>query len=178
MKKQNKISEKSNKKNNEKNNEKSNIKVIFISSMGGHLNELLHLDKLIKKYDSLVVTEKTKATEFVKDIYPNVEYLRYGTKKNFFKYIWVFLSNIVRSYKIFKKFKPDIIITTGTHTAVPMLYIAKLFGKKTIYIETYANIVTKTLAGRLSEPVVDKTVVQWKSMKKLYKNSEYFGGIF
>lgn len=155
-----------------------NIKAIFISSMGGHLNELLQLESLIKKYDSMIVTEKTKATEFVKKIYPNTEYVKYGTKKNILKYIFVFFSNIFKSFSIIKKFNPDIIITTGTHTAVPMAYIAKLFDKKVIYIETYANIVTKTMAGRIIEPIADKVVVQWESMKKLYKKSEYFGGIF
>lgn len=162
----------------EKDLDYKDIKAIFISSMGGHLNELLHLAPLIKKYDSMIVTEKTKATEFVKKIYPNTEYVKYGTKKNLFKYIYIFFANICKSFSLIKKFNPDIIITTGTHTAVPMVYIAKLFGKKIIYIETYANIVTKTMAGRIIEPIADKVVVQWESMKKLYKNSEYFGGIF
>lgn len=154
------------------------IKAIFISSMGGHLSECLALDPLIQKYDSLIVTEKTKATEFVKDEYKNVEYLKYGTKKNPFKYFFLFIYNTFKSFKIFRKFKPDVVITTGTHTAVPMLYIAKMFRKKVIYIETYANVYSKTMAGKLSEPVADKVIVQWESMKDLYKDAEYFGGIF
>lgn len=153
-------------------------RILFISSMGGHLNELLQLDSIFSKYDYLLVTEENESTKFLKDTYKNVEYLKYGTKKDLLKYFYIFFSNIVRSFKIIFKFKPQIIITTGTHTAVPSCYIGKLFGAKIIYIETYANITNKTLAGRIIHPIANKFIVQWESMTKLYKNSSNFGGIF
>lgn len=153
-------------------------KIIFISSMGGHLSELLCLDSLILKYDSLIVTEKSLVTEFLKEKYKNVEYVKFGTRRNPFKYFFIILFNFFKSLNIFLKFKPDMIITTGTHTAIPMIYIAKLFGKKVIYIETYANITTKTLAGKIAEPIADKIIVQWEEMKPMYKKSVYLGGIF
>ena len=37
-------------------------KVLFISSTGGHLNELLQLKSIMNKYDSYLITEKTKST--------------------------------------------------------------------------------------------------------------------
>ena len=59
-----------------------------------------------------------------------------------------------------------------------MCYIGKIFGVKIVYIETFANINTKTLAGKIIYPIADKFIVQWESMKKLYPKSEYFGGVF
>ena len=41
-------------------------KVLFISSTGGHLNELLQLSPLFEKYDSYIITEKDKANENLK----------------------------------------------------------------------------------------------------------------
>ena len=38
-------------------------KVLFISSTGGHLNELLQLSPLFEKYDYHIITEKDKSTE-------------------------------------------------------------------------------------------------------------------
>ena len=49
-------------------------KVLFISSTGGHLNELLQLKSLFSNYDYLLVTEKDKSTISLKDKY-NVKYL-------------------------------------------------------------------------------------------------------
>ena len=59
-----------------------------------------------------------------------------------------------------------------------MCYIAKLFGAKVIWIETFANITTKTLAGRLVYPIADTFVVQWEEMKKLYPKAKYWGWIY
>lgn len=153
-------------------------KVLFISSTGGHLSELLNLSPLFEEYDYTIVTEKNNIS--LNEKYPNrVEYLKYGTKKNLLKYIYIFTANCIKSFKILFKKTPDVIVTTGTHTAVPMCYIAKiLFGKKIIYIETFANIETKTVAGRLVYPISDVFVVQWKELQKKYPKSVCWGGIY
>ena len=44
---------------------KNKKKVLFISSTGGHLNELLQLKILFNKYDSYIITEKDKTNEFL-----------------------------------------------------------------------------------------------------------------
>jgi len=152
---------------------------MYISSTGGHLNELLQLKELFKKYDYYIVTEKTKSSEFLKSEYEDkVSYLAYETKKRPIKYIFVFIYNIIKSLGIFIMQKPNIIITTGTHTAVPMCYIGKLFRKKIIFIETFANRNTKTVAGRLVYPIADTFVVQWEEMLKLYPKAQYWGWIY
>ena len=44
-------------------------RVLFISSTGGHLKELLQLKKLFNKYDSYLITEKTDSTKKLKNEY-------------------------------------------------------------------------------------------------------------
>lgn len=154
-------------------------KVLFISSTGGHLNELLQLKSMFSKYDYYIVTEKTDSNVDLKKTYGDkISYLVYGTKLHMLSYPFKFLFNCFKSLFIFLKFNPDVIVTTGTHTAVPMCYIAKLFRKKVIYIETFANMVTKTVAGRIIYPIADLFVVQWESMLKLYPKAVYGGWIF
>ena len=41
-------------------------KVLFISSTGGHLTELLQLSPLFEKYDYHIITEKDKVNEHLK----------------------------------------------------------------------------------------------------------------
>lgn len=153
-------------------------KVLFISSTGGHLNELLQLKPMFEKYDSYIVTEKTKTNKDLKNEYKNISYLLYGTKHKPIRYIFVAIFNIIKSLILFIKIRPNIIITTGAHTAVPICLIGKLFKKKIIYIETFANIHTKTLTGKIIYPIADLFVVQWESMLKLYPKAEYWGWIF
>ncbi|MFV0380800.1 MAG: PssD/Cps14F family polysaccharide biosynthesis glycosyltransferase [Breznakia sp.] len=154
-------------------------KVMFISSTGGHLHELLQLAPLFDKYEYCIVSEKTNSNTSLKSKYQKkVYYLAYGTKHNMLKYFFVFPFNCFRSLYLFLKIKPDVVISTGSHTAVPMCYIAHFFKKKVIYIETFANIYTKTLAGKLVYPIADHFIVQWESMLELYPDAEYGGWIF
>ncbi len=154
-------------------------KVMFISSMGGHLTELFQLKSIFKNYDYKIVTEKHKSTIGLKARYKSkIDYLLSGSKDHLLKYTFVFPYNVIKSFIIFIKFKPDVIVTTGAHTCVAMCYIAKLFRRKVIYIESFANIETKTLTGRLVYPIADVFIVQWKSMLKLYPKAKYEGWIF
>ena len=154
-------------------------KVLFISSTGGHLNELLQLKSLFNNYEYLIVTEKTKSNDGLLQEYPNhVRFLKYGTKHNMLRYWYIFPFNCMKSLWLFLRYRPDVVISTGSHTAVPMCYIAHFFHKKIIYIETFANIYTKTVAGKLVYPIADYFVVQWESMLKLYPNAIYGGWIF
>ena len=153
-------------------------KVMFISSGGGHLEELLQLESLFEKCDYRLVTEKTKTTAYLKEKYPKTSYLLYGTKDHLLPYLFIFPMNILISFCLFLRYRPDAVVTTGTHTAVPMCYIAHLFGKKVVYIETLANAHSATKAGKMVYPFADKFIVQWESMKEVYPDAEYWGSIY
>ena len=154
-------------------------KVLFISSTGGHLSEMLQLKDMFNRYDYKIITEKTKSNLKLKKYYGNrISYLVYGTKDHKLSYPFKLLYNCFKSLYLYLKIHPDYIITTGAHTAGPMCLIAKIFGSRVIYIETFANINTKTITGKLLYPVSDKFIVQWDSMKKLYPNSIVGGWIY
>lgn len=153
-------------------------KVLFIASTGGHLSELLQLKSLFEKYNSYLITEKTKSTISLKNKYKKVNYLVYGTREHKFTYIFKFLYNCLKSLILYIKIRPKVIVTTGTHTAVPMCYIGKLFRSKIIFIETFANSKTKTESGRLVYPIADTFIVQWESMLELYPKAVYGGWIY
>lgn len=152
-------------------------KVMFICSVGGHLTQMLQIKKIFNKYNYVLVTEKTGVTESMKDQY-NMEYLTYGSRKYIIKYLFIFSFNILKSLFLFAKYRPQVIVTTGTHTAVPMCYIGKLFGKKIIYIESFAKRTSPTLSGRMVYPIANVFVVQWKSMLQFYPKAVYWGGIY
>lgn len=174
-----KIYRKFTKKEKEKNKINKDTKVMFISSTGGHFNELMQLRELFDKCNYSIVTEKTKSNKNLKDKYKNkIHYLLYGTKRTPFKYIFILLGNCFISLYLLLKIRPQVIVSTGTHTAGPMCCIGKILGSKIIYIETFANRTTKTVAGRLVYYIADTFVVQWEDMLKLYPKAKYWGWIY
>lgn len=153
--------------------------VLFIASTGGHLNELMQIKPLFNKFNYHIVTEKTKVDDSFKEEYGNkISFLIYGTKKKPISYIFKLTANCFISLYYFFKYQPEVIVTTGTHTAVPMCYIAKIFGSKVIFIETFANRTTRTVAGSLVYPIADTFVVQWEEMHKVYPKSVCWGWIY
>lgn len=159
---------------------KSNGRILFISSTGGHLTELLQLAPMFETHDYFLITENTKANQKLKDRFGADHFgtMVYGSKSQPLLYLFRFSWNCLKSLYYFMKFRPDYIITTGTHTAVPMCRIAHQFGKKVIWIETFANSRTSTMAGRMVYPYADLFVVQWESMLEIYPDAHYGGWIF
>lgn len=154
-------------------------KVLFISSTGGHLKELLELKSLFSKYDSYLITEKTKSTINLKKEYgKKIGYLIFGTKDHILTYPFKLLLNCFKSLYYFIKFRPKYIVTTGAHTAGPICCIGKIFGSKIIFIETMANSSKKTVTGSLIYKFADLFIVQWESMLEFYPNAVYAGFIF
>ncbi len=154
-------------------------KVLFISSTGGHLSEMMMLKDLFNKYDYHIITEKTKSNVKLKDKYKGkVNYLIYGTKDHMLTYPFKLLANCFKSLYYYIKIRPDFIVTTGAHTAGPMCCLGKIFGSKIIYIETFANMKSKTATGKLVYKFADMFVVQWKSMLKIYPKATYGGWIY
>ena len=154
------------------------MRVMFIASTGGHLSELLQLEKVMKKYDYSLITEKTPSNMKLQEKYKNVSYLIYGTKDHPLTYPFKLLANCFNSLYLYFKYHPDYIITTGAHTVGPMCCIGKIFGSKIIFIETFANIHSKTITGRIIYHFADIFIVQWKSMLKEYPKAHYEGWIY
>lgn len=152
-------------------------KVMFICSVGGHLTQMLQLKEIFENYNYVLITEKTAVTEELKNKY-NIRFLFYGSRNYMFKYIFVLMANFFKSIYYFLKFRPKVIVTTGTHTAVFMCYLGWIFRRKVIFIESYAKSTSPTLAGKLVYPIATTFIVQWESMLKIYPKAKYFGGIY
>ena len=154
-------------------------KVLFISSTGGHLDELMQLKQMFDKYTYYIVTEKTKSNLNLKNKYPKkISYLVYGTKDHMLTYPFKLLYNCFKSLYIYIKVRPKYIVSTGAHTAGPMCCLGKIFGSKIIYIETFANSKTKSATGSIVYKFADLFIVQWEDMLELYPKGVYGGWIY
>ena len=162
--------------------------VVTAGGTGGHIFPAISIIKKLKElYKDVEILYIGTTDRMEANIIPNLGIDYVGIKmiglnrKNPFKNIKTLLclfKGIKKAKDILQKFKPDVVVTTGAHTCVAMCYIAKLFKKKIIYIESFANIETKTLTGKLIYPIADVFIVQWHSMLKLYPKAVCEGWIF
>ncbi len=146
------------------------MKIMLVCNDGGHLTEMLFLIKAFEGCDIVFLTYDDPRIK-------NIEYKKYiiesiGTSK---------VKMIKMSFKIFKilrKEKPDLMISTGSEIAIPPFIFAKFLKIKTIYIESWCRIRTKSGTGRILYYFSNIFLVQWPDLLKKYgKRARYEGGV-
>ena len=151
---------------------KKNPKICFVSSSGGHWEQLQKLKPLADKYEGFFVTEKTQFDA------PLASYFMMQTDLKDKLMPFKMLVNSVKALKIWIKEKPDLIITTGTMVAYPFYLLSIICKKKFIFIETFGRANMPTVAGKLMEKHSDLFSVQWETQKKHYKKAIYGGCLY
>lgn len=149
------------------------MKICLVGSSGGHLAHLYMLKPFFyKKMRFWVTFDKEDAQSLLKNekMYP----CYYPTNRS----LKALLINTKLAWKILRKEKPDLIISSGAAVAVPFFYLGKLFGAKLIYIEVFDRINKATMTGKIVYPIVDKFIVEWEEMKKIYPKAINLGSIF
>ena len=149
------------------------MKVGLVGSSGGHLTHLYMLKPFWQDKNRFWVTfDKEDARSLLAEekMYP----CYYPTNRN----LWNLIRNTFVAVKVLWKEKPDLLISSGAAVAVPFFYLAKLMGKKLVYIEVFDRIDKPTLTGKLVYPIVDRFIVQWEEMKQVYPKAVNLGSIF
>ena len=148
------------------------VKIALVCSTGGHLFQLYSLKDYWKQFDRFWMTFNREDSKYLlKD--EQVYWAYAPTSRNAIN----FIKNLFLSIKIIFQEKPDLIISTGSGVAVPLIYCAKIFGIKTIHIESLTRIKELSLTGKLLHNVVDEHFVQWEELAKKYKKAKFVGQV-
>ena len=78
--------------------------------------------------------------------------------------------------KIIWKERPDIIISTGAAPGIIALALGKLFGAKTIWLDSVANSEKLSLSGKLAGKIADLWLTQWSHLAS-ERGPKYFGSV-
>ena len=169
---------------------KLNNIVIFACNEGGHFAQLMPLKELFSKYDSVILTDNKRANKGIpslKDVKAIEFAMAFADKRDELtkdkdrklthaSYLSAYWKLFKQCHAIWKKYRPKVIISTGSNIAVPLCFIAKFHGSHFVYIETRAKVYNKTISGKIVERFADKVIVQWPEMVDVYKgHAEYYG---
>ena len=145
------------------------MKILLISSTGGHFQALQRLEAFWGKHECCWVTFKTPSTEIVLEKSGERVYWAYSpTNRN--------LPNLIRNlglaWYVINKESPDLVLSTGAGVAVPFLILAKLKGIKTAFIESFTRVKELSLSARLVLPFLDALYVQWEQLQVKYPQAK------
>ena len=162
---------------------KLNNTVMFACNVGGHFSQMMALSELFGIYNSILVTDNERASRTMpqlKDI-TYIEVVNSGREKvkanqsNRLNFVIGYLKSFIVYRRVWKKYRPKVIVSTGSNIAVPLFWIGKIHGSKLIFIETRAKVYARSLTGILVRKFADKIYVQWPEMLSLYPEAEYYG---
>ena len=92
--------------------------------------------------------------------------------------IILMLKVCLQATSILLRERPDIVLSTGAEIAIPFLWIGRILGARTVYIESWCRIRSKSATGPLVYPVSDLFLVQWPSLLNEYgPNARYEGAL-
>jgi beta-1,4-N-acetylglucosaminyltransferase len=148
------------------------IKLCLVSSSGGHLVKLFQLKPWWSKYERFWVVRDDVLT---KDLLKGEQYYfgYFPENRNLLNAV----KNLILAGRILRYEKPQVVFSMGAGIAPPYLYMAKLMGIKTIFMETFICIPIATLSGRLVYPIADHFFVQNQVLQKQYPKAIYAGKV-
>ena len=146
------------------------MKICIVSSVGGHLTEILSLKDKYQKYEHFYVFNKKIIPP--KELKGDYFFIKHSERD------YKLIINFFEAFLIIKKRKPNIILSAGAGPAVPFSLVGKfLFGSKIIFIESMSRVKKPTLTGRIIYYFADIFIYQWKELKRFYPKGRYLGNL-
>jgi len=147
-------------------------RLLLVASGGGHLGQLMPLEPWWSRHNRTWVTFDTASAAQLGDV--PVVFAHHPTTRN----IPNLVRNVGLAWRVLRRERPDVVVTTGAGVALPFFLIAKLLGVRTVFIEVYDRIDSRSLTGRLCRPLSDLFLLQWERQRELYGSGTVIGGLY
>jgi hypothetical protein len=137
---------------------KRTASVLAIASIGGHWIELQRLTPLFRDHDVTYISNK----DFINNKIDGNNYFKVpdANKDQKFNLIKCFCMVFLRIAVL----RPGVIITTGAAPGLMGIVIGRIFGAKTIWIDSVANVDKLSLSGRIAVKIADRVYTQWSHL--------------
>jgi len=146
-------------------------RVLVVTSGGGHW---VQLRRLMPSFEGCDLALATVHADYAVDAPPGARFHcirdatrwdRLGLVVLAFQLLWLVLSE-----------RPGIVLSTGAAPGYLALRIGKLFGAKTIWIDSIANVEEISLSGKRIGPHADVWLTQWEHLAKP-NGPQYIGAV-
>lgn len=146
------------------------MKLLLVCNPGGHFSTMMGLKNFWSVYQREWVTypKFDTQTSLQKEAV-------YWVEMQEARMLWKACVNFYKALFILRKSRPDLVLCTGASLAVPFILASKLYGIKTVFIESISRSSSLSLSGRLVYNLVDEFYVQWPECVKRYPRAQYRG---
>lgn len=143
--------------------------ILAVASAGGHREQLTRITRHLENDFKIIHVSTTMPDHKIDEHTYQMDDFNRDSPFKIFKTIW-------QAYRIIRATKADVILTTGAAPGVAMILIGRLLRKRTIWVDSMANVSCLSLSGRLIKPFASRVYSQWKHLES--KNVFYAGSVF
>lgn len=144
-------------------------KILAVASGGGHWIQLMRVIPAFEGHEVVLVSthEGYKKVAGTRKFYAVTDANRWN------KLRLIKMAFEVR--RIVAAEKPDVVISTGAAPGLFALLWARVSGKKTIWLDSIANVEKLSMSGRLIKPLAQLHLTQWEQLQG--KGTVYSGNV-
>jgi beta-1,4-N-acetylglucosaminyltransferase len=146
------------------------LRVMMVCSSGGHLLQLYRLKPWWERHDRLWVTFRMPDSLSLL-AGERVAFGHHPTTRN----IPNLVRNLFLARRLVRRYRPDVIVSSGAGVAVPFFLLGRLHRARTIYIEVYDRIDLPTVTGKLCYPLSNLFLLQWEQQRRFYPKGQVIG---
>jgi len=144
-----------------------NRKICIVSSCGGHLTEVRTLRSIYDKYEHFYVINARVCLP--SDMADNTYFICHSERD------FRFFLNLWQAWRILRRERPQLILSTGAGPCVPFAIVGKLLQVPSIFVETFNRVAEPSLSGRIMYRLAYRFFYQWKSLGRFYPKGTYCG---
>ena len=137
---------------------KPRLRVMCVSSAGGHLVQLKLVLSAFNAYEVVLVTTGKNDPEGAlgASMYRIPEASR-----------WNPAQSVICAWKLFWltfRLRPSVVVSTGAAPGFLAIRIGRFLGARTIWLDSVANVKSVSMAGKLAQPHCDLFLTQWPDL--------------
>ena len=133
-------------------------RVLAVASGGGHWIQLMRLRPAMEDHDMCFVCTSKSAQKSV----PGARFhtVLDANRNTVFKMAW----SMLQMFWIVLRFRPQVVITTGAAAGYWACRFGRMFGARTLWIDSVANAEELSMSGRKAGKIVDEWLTQWEHL--------------
>lgn len=143
------------------------MKICIVSSCGGHLTEVRSVKPVYERYEYFYVLNDRVLLP--KDMEGKTYYIRHSERD------LLFFVNLWETWRILRKERPQLILSTGAGPIIPFSLVGKLLGIPTLFIETFTRVMKPSLTGKIMYYLADRFFYQWRPLAQFFPKGTYGG---
>jgi UDP-N-acetylglucosamine:LPS N-acetylglucosamine transferase len=143
------------------------MKICLVSSCGGHLTEVRTLRSVYECLEHFYVLDDKVLLP--QDMQGKTHFVHHSERD------WLTLLNLIAAWRILRKERPQLILSTGAGVVVPFALVGKLFRIRIVFVESFTRVTSPSLTGRIMYRLADRFFYQWKSLEHFFPSGVYGG---